>query len=31
VLSQAGLVRDDQQGARRVYRLQEDGVEAVRE
>jgi DNA-binding transcriptional ArsR family regulator len=31
LLSQAGLVTDEQVGARRLYRLQEQGVEAVRE
>ncbi|MGI8608899.1 MAG: ArsR/SmtB family transcription factor [Candidatus Dormibacteria bacterium] len=29
VLSQAGLVVDEQVGARRLYRLREDGAEAV--
>ena len=31
LLSRAGLVTDEQVGARRLYRLQEQGVEAVRE
>jgi DNA-binding transcriptional ArsR family regulator len=31
LLSEAGLVTDEQVGARRLYRLQEEGVEAVRE
>ena len=31
LLSEAGLVTDEQVGARRLYRLEEEGVEAVRE
>ena len=31
LLSEAGLVTDEQVGARRLYRLQEQGVDAVRE
>jgi DNA-binding transcriptional ArsR family regulator len=31
LLSEAGLVTDEQVGAKRLYRLQEHGVEAVRE
>lgn len=30
VLSQAGLVADEQRGARRLYRLDEEGAEAAR-
>jgi DNA-binding transcriptional ArsR family regulator len=31
LLSEAGLVTDEQVGAKRLYRLQEQGVDAVRE
>ncbi len=30
VLREAGLVREEPQGTRRIYALQEDGIEAVR-